>query len=304
MHAEPTLQYRVPSRDEPALARCFEIATKQSNHLSAAASRLNSSLRYDFFLASYAAMRCLDDLVDVEFLGCAPAEREALRPGVLRRLDRWGEQVGAASKGEYRPREGDLEALVFQALDERLSRSDLGTSPFDRLAASLRRDVEERPLRDWEDFLDYCEGAAVAPGAIFLYLLAAEEDGQGRLHHPAVGEILDEARQLAHYCYLTHIARDLQLDAAREAQLLTVPESWLREAGFSREGFQIAARTGDGAIAPVARRLLAAAEEAGTRAEAGLAGFRRRIPVAHREILDYLFALYRDAHQRVAERWR
>lgn len=304
MSADPIVQ--APSRrlSEPALARCFAISTKQSNHLHAAASQLSSSRRYEFFLACYAAMRTLDDLVDVEFLGQSPVDRATLRPRMLERLTAWESQVTAAERGDYEPGPEDLEALVFTALNELLSASNLGTAPFLRLSMSLRRDLEERHIEDWPDLLEYTEGAAVAPGAIFLYLLAAEEDSDGQLHYPEAAGILDEARDLAHYCYLTHIARDLAIDASQNAQLLTIPGSWLEEEGFTRESFRRAAAEEDRSVAPIARRLLDEGEKSGERARTRLAGFSAQLNVAHREILDYLFALYRDAHARTAERWR
>lgn len=302
MHADSTLHRPSDRIGEPALARCHELTTRQSNHLHAAARRLDSARRYEFFLACYAAMRALDDMVDCEFLGSPREERDAMRADMLCRLDRWREQTTEASQGRYRAREGDLEPLVFEALDEYLSRSDLGTTPFFRLAGSLRRDLEELPLRDEKDLLEYCEGAAVAPGAIFLYLLGAEEDPEGAFHLPGAA-ILDQARELAHFCYLTHIARDLAEDAAKDAQLVTIPDSWLREHGFDRRGFRRAASTQDPSVRPLARRLLEQAERAGEAAERRLAPFRTDLPVAHREILDYLFGLYREAHDQVARRW-
>ena len=109
MNADPTLQSPTQRLGEPALARCFELATKQSNHLHAAASRLSSPRRYEFFLACYAAMRALDDLVDCEFLGHVAEEREKLRPVMLQRLARWEAQVDAAAKGHYTARDDDFE---------------------------------------------------------------------------------------------------------------------------------------------------------------------------------------------------
>lgn len=304
MNADSTLQIPTGRLDEPALARCHAVTTRESNHLHAAASRLSSPRRYEFFLASYAAMRVLDDMVDLEFLAQPASRRGALRQGMLDELERWESQVEAASRGRYRAREDDLEPLVFTALNELLASSDLGAQPFRRLAKSLRRDLEERSLENRDDFLEYSEGAAVAPGAIFLYLLAAEERPDGSLGHPRSAEMLDFARDLAHYCYLTHIARDLAEDAAQDQQLLTIPADWLADAGFSRDSFRQAARDEDDAVRPIVHRLLDEAQAAGSRAELRLAEFERELCMAHRQILDYLFGLYRDAHEGVVKRWR
>jgi phytoene synthase len=304
MSPDSTLHTPTARLGEPALARCFALTSRQSNHLHRAALRLDSARRYEFFLATYAAMRALDDLVDREFLGRPPREREALRPRMLQQLERWESQVAAASRGEYRAEEGDLEPQVFEALDEFLARSDLDAQPFHRLATSLRRDLREQSLESWAEFLQYCEGAAVAPGAVFLYLLAAEEHPDGRFELPPSVGIWEMARDLAHFCYLTHIVRDLAEDAAQAAQLLTIPGQWLREAGFTRDSFRRAAAEEDEAVSPVARRILAEAQESGLKAEERLRSFSRELCVAHRQILDYLYALYREAHDGVAQRWR
>jgi len=290
-----------------ALARCRELTTRGANHLHEAARQLPDAHRYTFFLAAYAAMRALEDLIDREFLDQAADVRAARRDHVLERLQRWEEQVRLAAAGAYLPGEDDFEALVFTALNRHLGHSDLGAEPFLRLSRSLRRDIEERGLRDWDEWYDYCEGAAVAPGAVFLYLLTARDDG-GRLETPSGLSVMDEARELARFCYLTHIVRDLSEDARGNPQLLTIPGEILEQAGFDRERFRRAASDphadSDPAVRQVATRLLQRAAVHAHRAEARMPALSEYLGEANRAVLERLFHLYRDAFVAVERQWQ
>lgn len=285
------------------LVRCKELTVRTPNHLHHAAQKLEESTRYDFFLSAYACMRTLDDMVDEEFLQLPQGERQEERHRILDRLSQWETQVKLAARGEYRGRENDFEPLVFTALNRCLGHSDLKEGPFLRLARSLRRDVLEEELTGWNDLLDYCEGAAVAPGAVFLYLLAAREDQPGHLALPPHFDVMEEARDLAHFCYFTHIVRDLHEDCTSSAQLLTLPADLLRQFGFSRSGFSHAILDGDERVRPVVHHMLEAAESAGLRARERADALRSQLPVGKSAILDYLFELYREAHETVRALW-
>jgi phytoene synthase len=292
-----------PSLLPAPLARCRELTVRSPNHLHHAAEKFEESTRYDFFLSAYACMRTLDDLVDEEFLRLPARERAERRPDVLDRVAEWEVQVVAAASGEYLARDDDFEPLVFTALNSCLGASDLGSGPFSRLARSLRRDVREERLATWQDLLDYCEGAAVAPGAVFLYLLTAQKDDRGRLRLSPEIEVMEEARDLAHFCYFTHIVRDLRKDAASSTQLLTLPDELLKQSGYSRASFSRAVLQGDEGVRPVILHMLGEAESAGARARERMEALRRKLPVGKSAILDYLFDLYRDAHESVRAIW-
>jgi len=285
------------------LARCKELTVRSPNHLHHAAQRLNESTRYDFFLSAYACMRTLDDLIDEEFLRLAQQERRQNRSAILNRVSQWETQVKAAAHAEYTARDEDFEPMVFTALNMCLGQSDLKEGPFLRLARSLRRDVLEEELASWDELLDYCEGAAVAPGAVFIYLLAAREEEPGRLVLSDSIDAMAEARDLAHFCYFTHIVRDLRQDSASSSQLLTLPADLLQECGFSRSSFSRAVLRQDDRVRPVVRRMLGEAEAAGGRARQRVKALRRQLPVGKSAILDYLFELYREAHEAVRALW-
>lgn len=188
------------------------------------------------FEASYATMRVIDDFVDDDFLARPAAVREATRGEALDRIADWISRAeGAiAGQGDLPPEQDETDRL-FPALRLTIGRSDLDAAPWRALGEAMRFDVEERPLRNWQDFEEYCTGATVAPAAIFLYVLQAEVTAEGRLKaglsSPA---LMDQARDMAVFCYLVHILRDFGKDAARGGQLLTLPEEAFATQGLSR----------------------------------------------------------------------
>ncbi len=149
-------------------------------------------------------------VVDEDFLTLTTEHRDAGRDEARRAIVDWLDQstvFGAAA--------GPLHPDGVAALADTAGRSDLGTWPWHALAGALLSDVEEREMRSWVDFLDYCAGATVAPAAIFIYLLAARYDPAGGYRYDLPRAARDYAKDLAVYCYIVHILRDLGKDAGQ-----------------------------------------------------------------------------------------
>ncbi len=228
-------------------AFCREIAGRANANLLHAA-RLLPGPRQDFFFATYAAMRLIDDAVDDDFL-CRPIkERELERDAMLADIDNWQSQC----LGERE--EGPLPAQVYRALQATAHCSDLGETPWTGLAGAMRRDVREQPMPDWGDFLGYAAGATVAPATIFIYLLGAKPAERGfswNLPEPPVHYAAD----LGIFCYLVHILRDLAKDAERSERLVTVPDSLIELAGLQKAGLTDAIRSHDPRVGSLAADL-------------------------------------------------
>ena len=287
-----------------AIDHCVRIAAAGGNNLSQAAAMLEDPTKYRLFAVTYAAMRVLDDAVDVDFLSRPAAERVATRGETLALVDRWLAQVEAAERGRFTPGRGTFEPLVFTALDRFLGRSQIALGPWRRLAASLRRDVEERSLETWEDFLSYGEGACVAPGAVFIYVLACETGDGDRTTLRLPRPVESYARDLALFCYLVHIVRDLRGDAARNRQLLTVPRELLDGAGLTPQTLADAALRGDRArLIPVISSLLREAGGYTRRAEQEIGALAPHLPARETEVLSHLFALYRRTFDGLRAAW-
>jgi len=242
--------------DDPD-AYCAAIAARNGSPLWLVGRSL-PPVKRRFFAATYASMRLIDDFVDTAFLPLPPAERAALRPAALERLDEWRAGVEAAARGMCTKMQGP-EAPVFRALAAVLPRTDLGVAPWQALLRALRRDIEERPIDDWDGFLDYCEGATVAPAMVFIYILGSrEEAGTFRWTLPEPPSFY--ASDITVFCYLVHILRDLVEDSKGDSQLLTIPRSALSDLSLSPARLQDAIRKGE--TAKVERLIRILADEA------------------------------------------
>src|SRR6185295_12872475 len=80
---------------------------------------------------------------------------------------------------------------------------------------AMHRDLEVHRFATYRDFLDYTEGAAVAPTTIYLYLVASRSRAAGEPYRLPEGfDLIGSGRQLGIFAYLGHILRDLATDLA------------------------------------------------------------------------------------------
>jgi phytoene synthase len=278
---------------EDGFALCERIASVGRNNLWQAARRLADPERYRFFVATYASMRWIDDQVDDGFLALPGEERAGRRREFLELIGRWESWVEAAATGRFRPGPEIPAPAVYVALQEVLRPADLGTWPWRLLAGSLRRDVAEAPVLTWEAFFDYCEGATVAPAAVFLFLLGWEKGPDGRLSFVPEETLRTVARHMGRFCYLVHILRDLRLDAARADQLLSVPRELLEEHGLTVEAFKEAVlREDDPRTQPVLASFFEVARAHRDAALADAAALAPHFSAQSREILGGLLSVY------------
>ncbi|WP_085580184.1 squalene/phytoene synthase family protein [Thalassospira mesophila] len=221
------------SSQDPFLA-CKELAAAKNANLYRAAMRLNPA-RQRFFLAAYASMRVIDDIVDDGFLEKSDAERDNLRDDTFDIIDRWQDQIEAAKvmADNPWPDVGPLPGPVYDALTLTLGESDLSVEPWVKLAEALRKDVAEDPLDEWDDFIAYCEGATAAPASIFVYLLSARYDDEIGYVSNLTASPLYHARDMAIFCYVIHILRDLPIDVKGPDRLVTIPGEMLLAADIS-----------------------------------------------------------------------
>lgn len=274
-------------------AVCERLASVGRNNLWQAARRLSDPVRYRFFLATYASMRVIDDQVDDGFLALPADVRAGRRQEFLGRIDRWWAQVSAAVAGTFRGGEEAAEGAVLLALQEVMRGAELGSWPWRLLAESLRRDVAEEPVQSWEEFFAYCEGATVAPAAVFLFLLGWRAGPDGRVSFGPEEALRGAARNMGRFCYLVHILRDLRLDAGRADQLLSVPRELLLAHGLDLDTFKAAVLREDrGAVRPVLRAFHDVARATRGAAMRDAAGLYARFSSESREILAGLLGVY------------
>lgn len=219
--------------DRKPFDRCMEIAARNRSPLFQV-SRMFPSGKGRLFLAAYATMRLVDDVVDEQFL-VGGNRSENLVKAVLAQVEQWRRQACDAAVGGFYPEKGSYEPLVFTALNQTAGKSNLGDWPWNALADSMKMDIAEHQLETWEDFLTYSEGATVAPATVFVYILASRFQ-KGSYHTPEpISFYREKVRDMAIFCYVVHILRDLARDVARSKQLVTIPNEIMALAGLDKE---------------------------------------------------------------------
>ncbi len=169
------------------------------------------------FKRCYAVMRQTDDIVDNRrALRTAISEQE--RRDLLRQVDH------ALMRGGR----SDAEAAAFRALCEKYAVPEW---PWEAWRRSMRYDLSNDGFRTYRDFLRYAEGAAVAPGALYLHICGMRKTAAGYV--AAELDLKEASRPLALFCYHVHILRDLKEDC--ENGIFFFPDDLMRQFSLTRE---------------------------------------------------------------------
>lgn len=279
-----------------AIAACEAVAARSRSTLFHATRALPKARR-DFFSAAYAAMRVIDDAVDEEFLVLPEDRRAQERSAVHARIDAWRRLT---AEGEAT---GALAPLLGEGFEAVVRPSNLGPGPWNGLAAALHEDADEAAMPDWAAFERYAEGATVAPAEIFIHLLASERTECGLQYRLAIPAI-SYARDLAVFCYLVHILRDLAKDASVSGRLVTIPQDVLSGAGLDRDSIAAAvARDRRDVLDALAAPILARAEGFRVRGRARIADLLQHLDVRERLALDGLVTVYERLHRSFHDRY-
>jgi phytoene synthase len=81
---------------------------------------------------------------------------------------------------------------------------------FHNFAKSMLFDIDHNGFSTIEEFLEYAEGASVAPASVFVHLCCLREEN-GEYFAPDV-DVIAAARPCAIFSYIVHIIRDFQED--------------------------------------------------------------------------------------------
>lgn len=176
--------------------------------------------RYEAFKTSYISMRVMDDLVDDrKNQGAKLSESE--KKSVASEINAW---VSALEKG--RPIDTEQKQLL-----ETIQRFQIPLWPWKKLAKSMIYDLNHNGFSNLQTFLQYCEGAAVSPGSIFMHLSGVRKEN-GNYQSPEF-DTQRAARPLAIFCYLIHVIRDFQKDQNNHLNYLA--EDLISKNGLNRQ---------------------------------------------------------------------
>lgn len=188
------MKVKYSTADVEASYRSAEaLSRERMPHLFRVARLFPDPDRFRAFCAVYASMRWVDDEVD---------EGRMTTAG----LAAWEDTVERVFEGDG----GD--ASYGPALADTLSRYAFPREPWRNLARAMRYDLEHKGFSTYGEFIDYAQGATVAPAAVFATLLLMRPGSDG--FEPALPyeRIRDAVRPSAVACYETHILRDARED--------------------------------------------------------------------------------------------
>jgi phytoene/squalene synthetase len=213
-----------------------EIASRDNNNLYRTSRFFRDGERYRAFCAYYAIMRVVDDRIDS--LPSRAALTNDERAIEHRILASWRQAVVACTKGEFpdfgssleealdHPQAEDLLIVLVDAFQRFPVPIDFWNNFFDAMAW----DLDRQRFATYAEFLQYTEGATVAPTTIYLYLLVAQKQSDGRYQSPPGFDLFQCGRALGRFAYLGHILRDLpeDLETGKEGVLFLAADDMRR----------------------------------------------------------------------------
>ncbi len=163
------------------------------------AARFWDEERYQAACMCYRFMRTIDDMIDDH-------------KSVYQRIDR-------ATRNKFlKEIYNKLRSLKYATEDDHgygeilsiFKKFKMPLWPFELFASSMIYDLDHDGFETIESFLDYSQGASVAPASIFVHLCCLNQK-KGKYYKPA-WNIREVATPCAMFSYLVHIIRDFQQD--------------------------------------------------------------------------------------------
>jgi phytoene synthase len=208
-------------------AYCEEIAQRNRPYLYLVARYFNDRQKYKAFCSTYASMRTVDDQIDsIPYRGRLNDSDKSRHHA---EIDKWLENIEACASPNFQ------NPPIYAALQDSLKSIKLPLFPWRNLAEAMKKDVGRDSFQDFEEFVQYSEGAAIAPATVFMFLLTARKVRSNYIWEYSDREIYQFARELALFCYLTHIIRDVSSDLElSQSGLLYISDKDLREAELDK----------------------------------------------------------------------
>lgn len=183
---------------------CKGIAKQKNPFLYFVSSFFEDKNKFKAFCSTYASMRILDDYVDSIKNRTKLNRYEKIF--YLKEISKWENLITDCYNGKK------VENPILLALSDTFKTFNVQLSPWTNLATAMRWDIENSRFNTFEEFLNYTEGAAIAPATVFTSVLAARADGNKYDCFVNVTDPYHYSKDLAIFCYLTHILRDISMD--------------------------------------------------------------------------------------------
>jgi phytoene synthase len=187
---------------------CESIAKQKNSFLYYVSSFFEDKNKFKAFCSTYASMRILDDFVDgIKNRTKLNSDEKVF---YLEEINKWEILITDCYNGKR------LENPILRALSDTFKTFNIQLSPWANLAEAMRWDIEHSRFNTFNEFLNYTEGAAIAPATVFISVLSAQSNGE-KYNCSANGtNSYYYAKDLAIFCYLTHILRDVSCDLELE----------------------------------------------------------------------------------------
>src|SRR4030067_882541 len=211
-----------------AYRHCEQIARRNRPYLYLVSLYFRGKEKYKAFCSTYASMRVIDDQIDsIPGRGTlSSAEKLSYR----KEIKGWLDKIEACQDGL------SLKQPIFLALQDTFKKFPIPLFPWRNLAKAMQKDVGKDSFSSLQEFVRYAEGAAIAPATVFMFLLTAQGYGKDYYWKFSEKKIYKFARELALFCYLTHVIRDVSSDLQLgKGGLLYIAEQDLDKFGLKKK---------------------------------------------------------------------
>lgn len=183
--------------------------------------------RYQAAKNCYKCMRAIDDLIDNHktiHKTIQPNEKTRFKADV----NQWIDSILLASQNNP-----DHDELI-----ETIDKFHIPFWPLEDFAKSMTYDIYQDGFATLQAFMDYAQGASVAPASIFVHLCGlTKQNGQ---YFPPSFDVKKAATPCAIFSYLVHIIRDFQKDHLNNLNYF--PDDLLDKVGLDRQALLLMAK--------------------------------------------------------------
>jgi len=155
--------------------------------------------RYNAAKTCYKLMRAIDDLIDDHKANYTIIAENEKKQFVIN-VNNWVNNIIDAKKDN--PWQKELVATF--------DKFKIPFWPMEAFAKSMIYDIHNDGFPTLKAFLEYAEGASIAPASIFVHLCGIQKQN-GRYANPSY-DVKEAATPCAIFSYLVHIIRDFQKD--------------------------------------------------------------------------------------------